>query len=174
MGCFGSVGCLEDKQPDDSADEKQQNWIRFPHFRKVECTQEQCYAGSESKRIFCWRSEILLIHQEHSCCCNQSDDGRAKACEDILHDLGILMGYQIAADENHDDEWQPHDGKGCQEGARPGCPGRITGMKTSGITHISGAVDADRTRSRLADSHDIRKLGVGEPMVLYYCFVVDE
>ena len=78
------------------------------------------------------------------------------------------------ADENHDDEWQPHDGKGCQEGAQPGCPDRITRMETGGVAYIGGAVDADRTRSRLADSHDIRKLGIGEPMVLYYSFVMDE
>ena len=54
MGCFRRVGCLEDKQPDDSTDEKQQNWIRFSYFGKVECTQEHCYAGTESKWIFCW------------------------------------------------------------------------------------------------------------------------
>ena len=84
------------------------------------------------------------------------------------------MSHQITADENHDDEWQPHDGEGCQEGTQPGCPGRITGMKTGGIAHVCGAVDADRTWSRLADSYDIRKLGIGEPMVLYYGFVVDE
>ena len=139
MGCFRRVGCLEDKQPDDSTDEKQQYRVCLFGLGEIEGTQEQCYAGTESKWIFCWRSKILLIHQEHSCCSNQSDDGRAKTGEDVLHNLGILMGYQITADENHDDEWQPHDGEGCQEGTRPGCPGRITGMKTSGITHISGA-----------------------------------
>ena len=48
---------------------------------------------------------------------------------------------------------------------RPGCPGRITGMKTGGIAHVCGAVDADRARSRLADSHDIRKLPARQPMI---------
>ena len=65
------------------------------------------------------------------------------------------MGYQIAADENHDDEWKPHDGKRSQDGTQPGCPDGIALMQTGGITHVGGAVDADRTRSRLADSHNI-------------------
>ncbi len=57
---------------------------------------------------------------------------------------------------------------------RPGCPGRITVVKAGGITYVGGTVDADRSRCRLADSHNIRKLGIGKPMVLHYRLVVDE
>ena len=141
------MGCLEDKQPDNSTDEKQQNRICFLGFGEIEGTQKECYAGSESKWIVGWRTEILFIHQKYGCSSYQSDDRRTESGKDILHDLGILMGHQITADENHDDEGQPHDGEGCQEGTRPGCPGRITCMKTGSIAHVGGTVDADRSRS---------------------------
>ena len=47
-------------------------------------------------------------------------------------------------------------------------------MEHGGVTHVRGAVDADRPRGRLADGDDVGELGVGEPMVLDYSLVVDK
>ena len=165
---------LEDEQSDDTTDEKQQYRVGLLYLCKVESTDEQRYTYSESKWIVMRRTEVLLVHQQDGCSCYQTDDGRTKPRKDILHNLGILMGYQIAADENHDDEWKPHDGKRSQDRTQPRCPDGIALMQTGGITHVGGAVDADRTRSRLADSHNIRKLSIGEPVVLHHRLVVDE
>ena len=84
------------------------------------------------------------------------------------------MCDEITADENHDDERQPDDREGCQDGAKACCPLRITSMEHRCVAYIGGTVDADRTRSRLTNRHDVGKLGIGQPVVLDYCLIVNE
>ena len=84
------------------------------------------------------------------------------------------MGDEVAADENHDDERQPHNGEGCQDGPQACCPRRVSCVQTRGVAHIGGAGDANRTWGGLADGHDVCKLGIGEPMVLHYRLVMNE
>ena len=50
----------------------------------------------------------------------------------------------------------------------------IACMKYGGVTYISGTVDTYWSRCGLADSYDVRELGIREPVIFYYCLIVDE
>ena len=50
----------------------------------------------------------------------------------------------------------------------------IAGMKYGGVTYISGTVDAYWSWRGLADGYDVRELGIREPVIFYYCLIVDE
>ena len=103
------VFLLEDEQSDDAASEEQQDRVRLLGSCQEEGGKEEHHAYAKGEWIFGRRAEVLLVHQEYGCGCYQSDDGRTQTREDIFHQLGILVSDEVAADENHHDERQPHD-----------------------------------------------------------------
>ena len=90
---------------------------------------------------------------------NQSDNRKAEHTERVLE---IRIGAEAraeeeieAADSEHDDKAREDDGEGGEKAAPDAA--------CSGVAHVGGAVDADRSGRYLTDSHYIHELLLRHP-----------
>ena len=97
--------------------------------------------------------------EEQGCGGNQSDNRKAEHAERVLK-IRISAKARAeeeieAADSEHDDKAREDDGKGGEKAAPDGA--------CSGVAHVGGAVDADRSGRYLTDSHYIHELLLRHP-----------
>ena len=78
----------------------------------------------------------------------------------------IPVFHEKLADEQHQNETRKHDCKGCNKASQNAPGWRITRVDEGRIADISGRVDADGSRSALADSHYVRELSHCHPMIM--------
>lgn len=99
--------------------------------------------------------------EKQRCGGNQSDDRKAEHAERVLE---IQIGAEARAEEEiqpadgeHDDKAREDDGEGSEQAAPDAA--------RSGVAHIGGAVDTDRSGRYLTDSHYIHELRLRHPRI---------
>ena len=128
----------------------------------------------ESKRTFVPTAEVFFRHQKKGSGSNQSHDGRTHHTENTLNDVGLMMLQQKLTDGQHQDEWQPQNGQGCQHSTQDGSPNGIAIVDDRRVARVSGAVDADRSWCCLTDGNDVSEFSIRQPMVLLHHFVLNQ
>ena len=144
----------------------------------VACQEERCgkerNADTETYRLVFRRAEVVFGHKQQRCGCYQAHNGWAQTGEHALHRLRVAVGYEVSRYEYHDDERQPDDGERRQHRSYHRHPLGIALVEHRRIAYVCSGVDADRTRRRLTDGNDVRKLRVCEPRILHNRLVVYE
>ena len=78
----------------------------------------------------------------------------------------IPVFHQELTDEQHQDEARKHNCEGGKEASQDAPSRRVTRIDQSRVADIRGRVDADGSRSALADCHDVRELPHRHPMIM--------
>lgn len=178
MGLMGPMGVMSslsiNNQSRKSADYKQKNGVNLiqPHTHKSEAKNQ--HTRDEGKPAFRGSTEILARHQLNCGSRDKTDNNRAYGRKHVVYMLRIAVFYQKTADIKHYKEWQPQDRQRGKDRANHCHPLRIALIDCHGIACIGRTVDTNGPGCRLAYSHNIRKLSIGQPSVLLHNLVLQQ
>ena len=119
-------------------------------------------------------AEVLAVAEHERGGSQEAHNHGAESGEDTLHQRGVHVLHEHAADEYHQDKRRQHQGE-CGDGRAKDTHCRVEPRVLQGSEPaVGGRVDADGARRHLRDGNHVGKLGRREPVVVDHRLGLDE